>query len=491
MSHHRHNFGHSKIGSMETLRAVLALLLLLLGVMQPAWAQTTQKLFQTCCLRGGGAQLVAGDPAKIANFDLAILLRFHYDSLGGNVWAQIKAYNPNILIYLYEMGSQMASGHDSYGIEYLNDLGRYDNSRGHPMGSLDGDHLQLFLLDASNARLYDPDYSRPPTNHWYLMDFGSPTYQAYWVEGARNDIASQQWVADGIFADRCEAIRDFASAKYSTTAQWNAAMTSFCTGIANDMQGLYGQKIYCNVGNTRFADGQTAWEALDASAVPPDAILEEGAFAVKWGAPQGGGVWFFSRTEWLGQINLMSQIHHSKVVYESHCSLAEGASGTDQYGNQVGFWDVFWFAMTSYLIGKNTTDNNSYFAFAEDGNTVYFQGELAPGAINLGNAVGNYVEVIIGDTHLYRRDFDNGYVYVNPSMYDAPSVTLPSDLQAAHPRQFHAPSVRHPRRDQYQPACSQGDDSDDRPRRIIDGFDSHDTTHNAGHSHQSVGNGTL
>ena len=408
--------GHA--GSVRLLCGVLVLLLALLGGIPSAGAATTPKLFQTLCLRGGGDSLVSGDPAKIANFDMVVLNRFAYDELGGNVWAQIKGYNPNILIYLYELGMQSANDQDADTIEDLNSLGRYNVSRGHPMGSLSGNQPQLFLLNASGNRIADPSYTDD-----YLMDFGSPTYQQYWVTAAVNDFVNQKWVADGIFVDRCDTTQDsggMTPAKYPTNATWDPAMNAFSAGITQGMSG-YNQKLFLNRGCTITADGQAAYIALDASATPPDAVLEEGAFVMNW---TSYAAWFYSEAQWKGEIDLMGQIHHSKTVWESTVNLAEGASATDNYGQPVAFWDAFWYAMCSYLMGKNTVDNNSYFVFQEGGNTVVFQGELTPGAINLGNAVGNYVVTSIGGTNVYRRQYTNGYVYVNPTT-TAATVTLP------------------------------------------------------------------
>lgn len=405
----------------RTLNLITAVLLTFL-LSFSAWAVTPPKLFQTCLVRNGGEPLVSGDAAKIAEYDLAIFNRFFYDNLGGNAWAQIKKLNPATLLYLYEMGIEIASSHDRYGIEYLNDLGRYNVSRGHPMGAVNTNHPEFFLLDVSGKRIYNSDFSTPPSQYWYLLDFGSPAYQAYWAEAARNDIAAQKWATDGIFVDNCVSTYTYSSytarpTKYPTDALWAPAMVNFVVGISSSMA-PYKQKLFCNVGNTRLAAGNAAWKAIDASATPPDALHEEGAFVVKWG---NEAALFFQESEWKLQVDLMSQIHHSKVVYESHCKLAEGASGTDNYGKPVTFWDAFWYAMCSYLIGKNTVDNNSYLAWVEGGNTITWHDEWT--SIDLGNPVGPYQLLDLG-THIYTREYSKGFVYVNPTGKDSVPSTL-------------------------------------------------------------------
>src|SRR5712691_7005710 len=129
---------------------------------------------------GGGPTLVAADASILAKFDLIDIDRFRYYELSPNTWAAIKAINPNVQIYLYEMGSDAPSYLDSTPQLFLNGLGRYDISRGHPMGSLNGDHPELFLLDSLGNRIYHVGPSVPAANqYWHLMDFGASAYQSY------------------------------------------------------------------------------------------------------------------------------------------------------------------------------------------------------------------------------------------------------------------------------------------------------------------------
>ena len=86
--------------------------------------------------------------------------------------------------------------------------------------------------------------------------------------------------------------------------------------------------------------------------------------------------------------------------------------------------------MCSYLIGKNTVDNNSYFQFnvqssAGDANVVSWADELTPGTINLGDAIGTYQVTKVNGVNIYWRQYQNGYVYVNPTTNDVASISLP------------------------------------------------------------------
>jgi hypothetical protein len=314
---------------------------------------------------GGGPTLVDADAPILAKFDLLDLDRFRYYEISPNTWAAIRAINPNVQIYLYEMGPEAPSYLDSMPQLHLNGLGRYDVSRGHPMGSLNGDHPELFLLDALGNRIYNVPFSNAAANeYWHLMDFGAAAYQSYWLTAVRADIVDQPWVADGVFADNCIALNFGAytavPAKYPDTATWNVAMNSFVEAITAGLRGV-GQKSWCNRGETRTLEGSAAWWALDAGANPPDVLLEEGAFAVGWTPP--AAVQFYGESEWKRQIDTMGAIRNSKVAMQSHTQLAEGQAGTDNLGKPVTFWQTLWYSLGSFLLGKNDDLGNAYFMF--------------------------------------------------------------------------------------------------------------------------------
>src|SRR5579864_4347259 len=199
-----------RIASVTAARNALraAVFTLLLGAVFPLAAQTAagpnKFIPMFLVYYGGGPALVAGDEQKLAKFDLLDIDRFRYNQLTPNTWSLIKTINPNIGIYLYEMGPESQNYMDATPQVSLNGLGRYDVSRGHSMGSLDGNNPGLFLLDSSGNRIYNAGFSNVASNqYWYLMDFGNPAYQAYWLEAVKTDIANQPWVADGVHADNC------------------------------------------------------------------------------------------------------------------------------------------------------------------------------------------------------------------------------------------------------------------------------------------------
>jgi hypothetical protein len=315
---------------------------------------------------------------------------------------------------------------DSFAQVSLNNLGRFNVARAHPMGSLNGNHPELFQKDASGNRIYNKWFSNTATgNYFYLLDFGSSAYQSYWVTGVKADIIDQPWKADGIFVDLCvtfpaAAGYNAASAWYSTDAAWSTAMNSFSSAITAGVH-AYGQKLWCNKGDTRSAAGRSAWLALDASASPPDVLLEEGAFAVMW----GNAVQFYQESEWKNQIDTMAAMTKSKVAIMSHTQLEAGQTGTDNYGKSVSFWQALWYSLGSFAMGKNDTLNNAYFMFngGSGYNKIWWFDEYDK--LDLGKALGAYTVSSIGGVNVYSREFEKGYVYVNPTGNDVASVTLP------------------------------------------------------------------
>ena len=400
---------------------------------------------------GGGPPLSAGDEQKLGQFELLDLNAFRYCErardatcpFDPDTWAAIRIYNSDVGIYLYKAGAEVSNYHDDTPAYYLYDLGRYDVSRGHSMGSLDGNHPELFALNGAGSRIYNVPYSNPGANQfWYLMDFGSAVYQSYWLEAVDADIVAQPWVADGVFADMCTANNDFSPYSgvpvlYPTLADWNSGMSSFVQAISAGMHG-YGQKLWCNRGATGTPDGSAAWLAVDAGPGPPDAVMEEGAFAVGWGASD---TQFFPEADWKRQVDTVAAIRHSKVTLLSHTKLAPDQAGTDNWGRPVTFWQTLWYSMGSFLLAKNDSLNNDYFMFhgadAPDYNAILRYDEYD--MIDLGRAVGPYGVTNIGGTNVYSREFEKGYVYVNPTPNDVGSVDLPRPCRRRTHQNLYTP----------------------------------------------------
>src|SRR5262249_12464895 len=139
---------------------------------------------------------------------------------------------------------------------------------------------------------------------------------------------------------------------------------------------------------------------------------------------------FFPEANWKLQVDVMGAVQNSKVAMFSHTQLSEGQSGTDNWGQPVTYWQTLWYAMGSFLIGKNDTLNNSYFGFFGNNasyDRIWWYDEYDK--IDLGKALGPYAVTAIGGANVYSMGFEKGYVLVNPTPNSVPSVTVPQTVQ--------------------------------------------------------------
>ena len=390
----------------------------------------SEKFIQTFLVYyGGGPTLVEEDMVRLAKFDLLDIDRFRYNDIGiknlrENGWT-IRDINPGIEIFLYEVGPEVSNYHDDRGnVITLNDLGRYNVDRDHSMGSLNGDHPELFLLDTSGVRSYNVNYSNPSLDqYWYLMDFGSPEYIRYWLEAVEADIISQPWVMDGVHVDNCTVFNyGYATpTKYPDESTWSSAMNGFVQALVTGLQ-KSGQKLWANRGQTFMRDGFDDWLALDQSGNAPDVVMEEGAFAVSWG--ENSNTRFYPEANWKRSVDLLGRIQNSRVAYLSHTDLGKNEEGVDNYNRPVTFWQSMWYALGSFLLGKDDVRDNAYFMFSGGAfNKIWWFEEYEK--IDFGRATGPYQTLAIGETNIYWREFEFGYIYVNPTENDADFVELP------------------------------------------------------------------
>lgn len=385
------------------------------------WAGVRNPFIDTVLVYHVGA-ITENDIASLAKYDAIDLNRFTFDDVNGATYAAVKAINPAIEIYAYQMGTNTRDDRDSWDALWLNVIARYNDAKYHSMGSINGNHPGFFLLNQSSVRINDGGDA-----HAWLMDFGLADYQAYWMEAAATDIINRAWKADGIFLDGVTAANAWGTEqgswalKYPNAATWNSALNNFANGITGRLHSA-NQKSYMNRGIARDQAVYDAYMALDSQATPPDIVMQEGAFAVLWGYPNG--VQFYPENEWVMQANSIKNLQHSKVALLSHTALtASNPNGTDNYGKPVNYWQILWYSMCSYHLARHDAPNNSYFMFGSG--DPY--GELAwfdeYDRINLGAAVGTYTHPQAG---IYFREFTKGWIYVNPTANDVPSVILPA-----------------------------------------------------------------
>src|SRR5260221_226645 len=121
----------------------------------------------------------------------------------------------------------------------------------------------------------------------------------------------------------------------------------------------------------------------------------------------------------------MAALKNTKAAMLSHTQLAVDQTGTDNYGHPVTFWQTLWYSLGSFLLGRSDV-GSAFYSFHggdSDYNKIIWYDEYDK--IDLGKALGSYTVTTIGGVNVYSREFEKGYVYVNPSPNNVASVTLP------------------------------------------------------------------
>ncbi|HXF15409.1 MAG TPA: fibronectin type III domain-containing protein, partial [Burkholderiales bacterium] len=91
----------------------------------------------------------------------------------------------------------------------------------------------------------------------------------------------------------------------------------------------------------------------------------------------------------------------------------------------------------SFSLGKNDTLNNSYFMFngGSGYNQLWWFDEYDK--LDLGKTIGSYKVTSISGVNIYWREFEKGYVYVNPTATNVSAITLPqASRQITHDTLF-------------------------------------------------------
>jgi hypothetical protein len=362
-----------------------------------------------------GTTLPAGQESILAKYSFADLSRDYYkDSLGQNTWSVLTSLNPAFAVYTYQFSIGTWSNMDTYPAVDLNNISRWNNARGHSMGNLNTQNPGLFLLNSAGGRIQNTGYS------WWLLDVGNPKFWQYWEEAVTADIISQPWKGTGIYIDgpglEIPSGLSAPPVSYPTDAAWISDAMKYVLALTSSLH-AQGQKAWFNLAPTYIPTGQAAWITLDSSANHPDVMMDEAAFVT-------GGSYlanFYNEAGLKISIDTMQLVHNSQVAMASSIYASPGATGTDNYGNPVTYWDAFYFALSCFLLGKNTAANNSYFSWHDSNTAIQWFSEFN---INLGAAKGPYQVTPYGTANIYWREYQNGYVYANLSSHNASGIVL-------------------------------------------------------------------
>lgn len=357
----------------------------------------------------------------------------------GNTWQTLKRLNPHIRIFLYKNGpglyntsswGQLGEGWDwlvrRYGVD--------GPDRWAAVGITHGGYLQ----------------GKPYPNE-RLMNLGNPNWRRYWAEETCAKFWSERPSfgegADGIFADNCgyrmpwrgqwhleghpdkpDVPTDYTRDGAHRAELYKNHIKEFYRWVVPWLQERE-RKLVLNFGH--MAREPEGWLELDQEPYPPFAAMEEGAFVHPWGTlGRQGNFVFWSEREWLNQVTTMRKLRHVRVLMNVHGPVVSDADdvrrmdASDASGNRA--WDVLWYAMASFLQGYDDVRQNAYMNFTVWGySRFYWFDEFDPTYLHLGRAIGEMRKVTGAEGHVYLREFDDGWVAVNPTRQDATGVPVP------------------------------------------------------------------
>jgi hypothetical protein len=320
----------------------------------------------------GGTSL--SPAAEGARYRVMILQQFDAPMI-----PRLKAFNPGlkILMYVDMMGSDPR---DPTG---LSDAAGYDDAA--------LNHPDWFLRDASGNPLVFKDF---PTS--YVMDVGNRGYQD---DGAARIGAEAKGDGfDGVFLDDANASLEWviaggppACVTYPTTARWQAAVYSFLANVAPQLHQA-GLLVVANIGGSTITPG--LWQRWNG---PLDGAMEE-SFT-------NGGI---------GEDSIENGRFAAKLTHarwseaNGKISLDHAVTGT-RAGARYGLATMLLVAGSENLFSASTTYSHE----------VWWP-EYAT-AESLGRPIGPYRLLHNG---VFRREFTNGVVLVNPHERTASRVVL-------------------------------------------------------------------
>lgn len=307
------------------------------------------------------------------NFDFIILT--HKDE---NVREQLRTlgWDGNMLAYLtlIEIRDPGSCTEVPYGNQVANRPGDFCR--------ISTEHPDWFLLDRFGRRI--------SKNGIYLMDPGHAGYRAFWLERARQLIETDRW--DGIFIDNVDTSLERLLTQYLAMpdAYDQAGYQQAIEGFLADVYGGYFQPankpLFANL--LGLQDKNIWFRYLQHL----DGILLED-FAVDWHAG------YRSPAAWEEQLTLIEQ------------TLSQGKAAVLVAQGTRANLPRQEFAFASYLLIAN---ERTYFRYADA--DQYKQIWLYPNySLPLGEPLGARYR----QEALWRRDFSNGYVLVDPYQHQA------------------------------------------------------------------------
>ncbi|MCK4744642.1 hypothetical protein KAS41_01110 [Candidatus Parcubacteria bacterium] len=348
-------------------------------------------------------------------YDLLAVQGFKWNSVNDDTWGELRKLNPDVKIFSYYQ-SRIKDDEDHKVNPYKSTMGRWNISRGHSLGNCNTDNPDMFLYNIHGDRV------NGATIHNFVPDWSNPKFIKYWIEAWRTDNLGRPWQSDGVFIDEVQLLASDSGATTNPVGiNWTPALINWINKVTKAMT-EHDTLVWLNSGTVKDQKGIDAYVELDNNLENLVYFAaSEGSYVVGWGS---GDCQFFSEKVWLKQVEVSNQIHRINYGMQSFVRHKLGDNvGVDNWGKPVTVKDALWYGLCSYHLSKNTADNNTFFSFNAK---IYSASEYYDEYdINLGNAVDTFKVTNIGGNNIYYREFEKGYVYVNPTTNNVNNIALP------------------------------------------------------------------
>jgi hypothetical protein len=332
-------------------------------------------------------QFTNGLPDRLVQF---IASRFDgVQKLTAEENARYAAYNPNWFLLNYRLATSSGPAvyihNDTWSSDWSDVTANED----------------WFMHNPDGERLHNPDWD------WYLHDINNPDFQQYFIDSTIADMRATG--AQGLFADSFEAgVGDFWFSQYDPRfAGINASVQSAWPNGVTWLDQLYN---YSSVVQAAYHDAPEHFlfipnvDALVTSWAHQDFSNVDGVFMESFG--DWGGVYNGSPSDWTLSMNRALPLAAGGSVLIMQPSLfgnPDSAIGRVQREYLIGTYLLLQADYTFLNIRvPNQGLNPSYFPEYDVG----LGSPLAPVATDVSQYQWN---------NLYRRDFENGLVLVNPA----------------------------------------------------------------------------
>ncbi|MBI3959746.1 MAG: hypothetical protein HY328_13130 [Chloroflexi bacterium] len=314
---------------------------------------------------------------------------------------RLRTINPDFLILHYRLGHGLGYRGIQNGCQPTGDwLALIEGDNWVQEWPGDNDVLENWFYhwpEASAARVLNCDWG------WYLAELDDAAWRTYWHGEVLRQVQAND--NDGVFMDSLSVPNYLGFDRYVPTlpAVDNAFETAWATRIENWLTWLQGQSLgdYYLIPNV--GSWITSRETTDYSAA--DGVMIEG-FAIELDESP------YSLEDWRMQMNrALGLISQGKAILSQ--SYVTGAQER-------------MFALGSYLLIKG---NRTYINIDLDIEPEWWSEYDIPIGTPIESAGSDVGNLYDAENQVYRRDFDSGFVLVNPtSPWDGSGITSTVDL---------------------------------------------------------------